>query len=626
MQEGDVALVDVFNLQFCIWGTGKYGKLFINKIVEYSNICKHVFNIDILENINYFIDNDIEKQKQDFYCKPVKSPSYFYADTVDICAIATVRGKEIKMELEENGKKDNLCCVTWRQMIKEYKKELLKKRDEVLEKFNFTVFDENIIIDFNEMCLTIKRELENLFKDEWKTDKILRFVVFSVLIDYWKKSANKEKDFFLMREYFNDTFIVAAFAWYYGDDIAGMAEWFEANVKLCIRNANKKQTIGLVIDRYFGGGIEKVVSSLLPLYVNSGHKVVLITDNFKPEVEYIIPQEVIRHVMHYSAENDVQERLDELVACAEENHIDIMCFHSGYTRIATFYEMLRLKLQNIAVLMEVHSAFLSLITEHKDIAKSYAYMYMMADRLIVLSNVDRLFWKNLGCNCTYIQNPMEERTGKKVNINVNSSPIIVWVGRLVQTPKRVFDTIPIMKEVIKKIPDAKLRIVGSADEQWVYQLLIKKIEENDLKNNIELCDYKSDADEIYGEADIALITSSSESFCNVIMESKIRGIPIVMYELPWLELLRDGKGYVAVEQGNTKAAATEIVKLLCEEEWRKRMAVDSRKSIEFFMTQDVYLKWKQVFDDVISIKNKKISVGSEYTIIERLLLTAICDN
>ena len=56
------------------------------------------------------------------------------------------------------------------------------------------------------------------------------------------------------------------------------------------------------------------------------------------------------------------------------------------------------------------------------------------------------------------------------------------------------------------------------------------------------------------------------------------------------------------------------------------MAVDSRKSIEFFMTQDVYLKWKQVFDDVISIKNKKISVGSEYTIIERLLLTAICDN
>lgn len=110
------------------------------------------------------------------------------------------------------------------------------------------------------------------------------------------------------------------------------------------------------------------------------------------------------------------------------------------------------------------------------------------------------------------------------------------------------------------------------------------------------------------------------------MESKIRGIPIVMYELPWLELLRDGKGYVAVEQGNTKAAATEIVKLLCEEEWRKRMAVDSRKSIEFFMTQDVYLKWKQVFDDVISIKNKKISVGSEYTIIERLLLTAICDN
>lgn len=620
-------LENIFDLRFCVWGTGKYGRLFVNKIAEYSDIYKYVFDKNIIDNINYFIDNDIEKQKQDFFSKQVKSPEYFYSDNVDVCVIATIRGKEIKKELEKNGKKNNLYCITWRQMIKEYKIELLNKRNEVLNKFNFTVFEEDAITDFYKMSLTVKKEFGDLIKDESKITVVLKYVIFSVLIDYWKKSPNKEKDFLSLRECFDDTFIVAAFAWYYGDDIIGMAEWFRRSVDIEATKIDYKQTIGLMVDKYYGGGIEKAVSLLLPLYVNNGHKVVLITDSYKPEVEYSIPQGVIRHIMHYSAEGNVQERLDELVACVTENHIDIMCFHSGYTRIATFYEMLRLKLQNVAVLMEAHSAFLALIAEHKDIAKSYADMFMMSDRLIVLSEVDRLFWESLGCNCTYIQNPVDDSTGKKVNKNIksSSSPIIVWVGRLVQTPKRIFDTIPIMKKVVKKIPYAKLRIVGSADEQWVYQSLIRQIEENNLKDNIELCGYKSDVDEVYGDADLVLITSSSESFCNVIMESKIRGIPIVMYELPWLELLKVGNGYVAVEQGNTSAVAEAIVKLLCEDKLRKQMGVDSRKSIEPFIKHDVYLDWKQVFDEVVKGKNKKVTICSNYAIIENLLLNAVCD-
>lgn len=618
--EGIVKLEEQFYLRYCIWGTGKYGRLFVNKIIEYNEVFQKIFHIDLSEYIKYFIDSDIKKQNQKMFNKPIKSPAYFYKDNIDICVFATSRVKEIKTDIQMSGCKKDICYITWRQVINEYKKVLLRRRNEILDNYNF---DKIEALDFRELLSCVKKKME-LFNTEVETSSILENIFFSLLIERWEVSDNKEINFLRLRECFDDAFIVAAFAWYYGDNITKIGEWFSTNIKLKAPYVNKAQTIGMVVDRYFGGGIEKAVSILLTLFVSNGHKVVLITDKCKAEVEYDIPQGVIRYVMNNAAEDNLLGRINELYACAIENRIDIMCFHSGYQRIDTFYEMLMLKLQNIAVLMEVHSAFLALITEHKDVSDSFSYMYKMANRLIVLSDVDKLFWENLGCNCTYIQNPVEDcvKQNNSINKENNNCKIIVWIGRLVQTPKRVFDTILIIKEVVKRFPCIKLKIFGSPDEQRVYYELIKRIEECNLENNIELCGYTSDINEIYNEAEIVLMTSSSESFSNVIMESKIRGIPIVMYKLPWLELLKSKKGYMAVEQGDTYAAAAEIVKLLNNDDLRMQMAVDARKSIEPFINHDVYTDWKWVFDNITEERSKESLVSNEFAFIEKMLLDA----
>ena len=58
----------------------------------------------------------------------------------------------------------------------------------------------------------------------------------------------------------------------------------------------------MLIYDYYGGGIEKVVSLLIPMFIKHGHKVVLITDSIEKDKEFDIPKGSIRYVMNNKME------------------------------------------------------------------------------------------------------------------------------------------------------------------------------------------------------------------------------------------------------------------------------------------------------------------------------------
>ena len=203
---------------------------------------------------------------------------------------------------------------------------------------------------------------------------------------------------------------------------------------------------------------------------------------------------------------------------------------------------------------------------------------------------------------------------------------IVWVGRLVQNPKRVLDVVPIMKRVIKKVPDAKLRLSGLATNKKIFSELKQAIQDNDLSETIEICGYEPDTSRIYREADILILTSESESFCNVILESKVWGVPLVIYELPWLELLKNEKGYVSVESKNTDAMAEKVIELLQNEKLRKQLALEAEESVEDYVKYDVYQAWNKLFEKIYDVGNDIIDEGEQsYLIIIKKLLSGLYD-
>lgn len=64
-------------------------------------------------------------------------------------------------------------------------------------------------------------------------------------------------------------------------------------------------------------------------------------------------------------------------------------------------------------------------------------------------------------------------------------------------------------------------------------------------------------------------------------ESKAYGIPVVMYDLPNLDLAQQRKGTVVVPQSDVNAAALAIIELLNNSMKRELIAKEARQSIEF---------------------------------------------
>ena len=69
-----------------------------------------------------------------------------------------------------------------------------------------------------------------------------------------------------------------------------------------------------------------------------------------------------------------------------------------------------------------------------------------------------------------------------------------------------------------------------------------------------VCGYDTDIDSYYRRSELHILTSISETFPMAIAESKSYGMPLVMYELPFVELVREskGKGIVSIPQGDIK--------------------------------------------------------------------------
>ena len=80
-------------------------------------------------------------------------------------------------------------------------------------------------------------------------------------------------------------------------------------------------------------------------------------------------------------------------------------------------------------------------------------------------------------------------------------------------------------------------------------------------------------------------------------ESKAYGIPVVMYDLPNLDLAQQRKGSVVVPQSDVNAAALAIIELLNNPMKRELIAKEARQSIEFFYETPIENDWAQFFND-----------------------------
>lgn len=526
--------------RFIVWGAGHNGEL----VIEYLNSLKtnvNGFDFQIL----YFVDSDKSKigcMFNGYDVKKIESISTDAMDCIVIISMSNYRDAEAYL------------------MAKEINKYLLI--DELIKTEDYAVGL------FEKGDITLKNNVFGyrlLQRKEYKENGKLK--VFSSDND---KNKIISQISLLMAEY---------------------KEKIE-DIDFSITNipTKKIKTVGIYYTRLHGGGIQRVISLLVPKYIAMGYGVVIITNEiteydyeFSPEVKILCLKE--EPIQPYNW-------IIQFANIIEENNIDILINHAhAYYR--SFYIGLCMKCMGVRYILESHTCIAALL--NKNNYSFYEKNYSLADTLVVLSTTDQEYWKQKGIKVTYVPNPILLIDERERKYRPNT---VIWVGRIDFYEKNVYEVVPVMKEIVKQCPQVVLNIIGKADNKEIYDELVKRIDANGLSKNIRICGFNKNLEKYYMEAGCIIITSPYEGFPMALVESKCYGVPAVLYKLSGVEVLKDGLGYIEVPQLNYKKMAYEVIKVLNNQDIQEKLSCEARKSIEIIAKTDIAKLWKEVIEGI----------------------------
>lgn len=208
------------------------------------------------------------------------------------------------------------------------------------------------------------------------------------------------------------------------------------------------------------------------------------------------------------------------------------------------------------------------------------------DRIIAVSPQCKQKLINLGVpekKITIIPNGVDLKLFDSIQVKKVPNQVI-YVGRLVDF-KHVDWLIQAFPEVLKKVPDAKLKIVGGGPERETLEKLVEKLRLKACVTFTGLTPTYEAVTQHYKESEVFVLPSTVEGEAIVLKEAMAARLPLIGMNIPGsgvLSLMRDGENGFLLEPGRPKLIAEKIVQLLRDKKLRERMGEAGRKFVEKF--------------------------------------------
>lgn len=577
-------------MKIIIWGTGNYAQR-INEHIEYVN---SILNEEFY-SIEFYVDNNVDKQGKQFNGKNVLSPENILPCHAPI--IIGVRNDIfiIKQIQEQIGGE----FYTFRDFV--YRDILIEKN---IEKWVPELGSNNV-----EVC-----KLKEIIKRQ--TASLIRKVILQSVVNIALADNPPILD---MNRMCSIEEIIATLCNIFFDRIEKAQE---ARIKLQLLGKQKKKeevkTIGIYYTRYANGGAERVISHHLAMFNDGGYKVVLFVDEVSPE-EYELPQNVIKIIVNGKRQHDMLCWFKEIFQALKKYNIDVLISHQSFWE-GNYYLNCITEFLGCRFIIEIHNIFSSFALSNMSY---YRMLYQYADAVVCLSKTDEKFWNMAGVNSVYIPNPVIApiRKNKIQYALQDRGKTVLWVGRLENKQKNIQDVVNIASIVKKTIPDVRFWIVGKFEDKKLEKQIAAQIEQMNLHETIYFKGYFKDVSEFYEKTDILISTSAYEGFPMTITEAMAFGVPIILYSLPYLELLRHKKGYIEVPQRNVEQMSKEIIGLLNDGRKRKRLSDEGIENILEFKNMDLLGTWEKVILGFEGNSRKTFSEDEkDYINIIRLLM------
>jgi len=407
----------------------------------------------------------------------------------------------------------------------------------------------------------------------------------------------------LMSEYWTDPLdkarITCCLAEYTWNEQPHYAEIFRGSEFFRTKKSGKDiKVIGTYYHRMDNGGIQQVISKLVEFWHKSGYEIVLFSDADITDNDYNIPDYVKRVkvdlIFSQCTGDNYHKRGMSIARLIQEHNVDCMVYHA-YFGETLLYDTCICKCMNTPFVLYYHNVF-SRFIRYNDARFSTIPMFSkMANAVVCLDEISCQWWKMFNPNSRVVLNPLTFELSKTPVAKRNSQNIL-FLCRLQEESKRPNDAIDIMKLVLQRVPDAKLYVVGSG-EKHTEDKMNMRIEKLGLADSIFMCGFHREVEEYYKKCSLFLSCSSHEGAPMTLCESLSYGVPIVMYNLPYL-VISGNPGVTSVPQCNFETAADAICELLLNNDKLIAAGNAGRQALEELYRTDIGAQWETLFNDI----------------------------
>lgn len=216
------------------------------------------------------------------------------------------------------------------------------------------------------------------------------------------------------------------------------------------------------------------------------------------------------------------------------------------------------------------------------------------DKFVVLTNEDREYWGKLP-NIEVIPNAAMFVADRYSDV---SNKRVIAVGRL--DYQKGFDRLINAWEIVHKsgkYNDWRLDIFGQGE--WK-DMLQGMIDERELNGSAFINKPTKNIGREYSESSMLVMSSNYEGFPMVMIEAMACGLPVVAFDFKCgpKDIISDGENGLIIRNGDIKALAEGMMRLMEDTENRKRMSLNARKIVDTYSEKAVMDKWIGLFNNL----------------------------
>lgn len=177
-----------------------------------------------------------------------------------------------------------------------------------------------------------------------------------------------------------------------------------------------------------------------------------------------------------------------------------------------------------------------------------------------------------------------------------SSKIVICVGRIDAAQKRQKILVEAFAKLVKKYPDWRLEFWGDIHfNEDYYHEIINFIEERQLKDRIRFMGSSVDIPKELAKASIFAFPSAYEGFPLALTEAMSVGLPVVACKEGKAvnQIVKGGVNGILCEEG-VDAFANGLVKLMENEELRRKLGQQGKKDMEMYRPKKIWDKWEDL--------------------------------